>query len=303
MAKAEKQSKKIKRKHDVSDETVKSSKKAELVDTPEKSKKRKTAEEDGEENVEEPVKQVDDEQDGEEKEHEEEQGNQLEDLPSGNALSLPQTGDSLPTKFAELNLSERTMEAIKEMGFETMTEIQQRAIPPLMAGRDVLGAAKTGSGKTLAFVRRILRQSESHKLLTIRPVNSSDRTTSQLEIQAQERHRRSYFVAHEVKGSFYKSRNCADRMIENWHCRSGALLVNCSTSTLKPTVLSWGALIVERKPKSWRRVLTSWSRLVCALILPLIGAPTDYAQAGRLLDHLQNTKGFVFKNLRQLVIE
>lgn len=174
MAKAEKQSKKIKRKHDVSDETVKSSKKAELVDTPEKSKKRKTAEEDGEENVEEQVKQVDDEQDGEEKEHEEEQGNQLEDLPSGNALSLPQTGDSLPTKFTELSLSERTMEAIKEMGFETMTEIQQRAIPPLMAGRDVLGAAKTGSGKTLAFVRRILRQSESHKLLTIRSVNSRD---------------------------------------------------------------------------------------------------------------------------------
>jgi superfamily II DNA/RNA helicase len=44
------------------------------------------------------------------------------------------------------------------MGFDTMTEIQQRAIPPLMAGRDVLGAAKTGSGKTLAFVSAIPRQ-------------------------------------------------------------------------------------------------------------------------------------------------
>lgn len=161
MAKAEKQSKKIKRKHDVSDETVKSSKKAEVIDT-EKTKKRKTAKKDEEEDVEEPVEQVEEEQEeeekGEEKEQEEGQDIQLEDLPSANALSLPQTGETLPTKFTELNLSERTLEAIKEMGFETMTEIQQRAIPPLMAGRDVLGAAKTGSGKTLAFVSAIPRQ-------------------------------------------------------------------------------------------------------------------------------------------------
>lgn len=33
-----------------------------------------------------------------------------------------------------------------------MTEVQARCIPPLMAGRDVMGAAKTGSGKTLAFL-------------------------------------------------------------------------------------------------------------------------------------------------------
>jgi ATP-dependent RNA helicase DDX18/HAS1 len=72
-------------------------------------------------------------------------------LPSLNAVSLPQTGEE-PQKFKDLNLSEKSMKAIEEMGFETMTEIQRRGIPPLMAGRDVLGAAKTGSGKTLAFL-------------------------------------------------------------------------------------------------------------------------------------------------------
>ncbi|KAK0706169.1 ATP-dependent RNA helicase has-1 [Lasiosphaeria miniovina] len=54
--------------------------------------------------------------------------------------------------FAELKLSDKTMQAIGEMGFTKMTEIQRRGIPPLLAGKDVLGAAKTGSGKTLAFL-------------------------------------------------------------------------------------------------------------------------------------------------------
>jgi ATP-dependent RNA helicase DDX18/HAS1 len=65
-------------------------------------------------------------------------------------VSLPTMSD--PQKFSELSLSERTAQAIQEMGFENMTEIQRRAIPPLLAGKDVLGAAKTGSGKTLAFL-------------------------------------------------------------------------------------------------------------------------------------------------------
>ena len=43
-------------------------------------------------------------------------------------------------------------QAIKEMGYTLMTEVQARTIPPLLAGRDVLGAARTGSGKTLAFL-------------------------------------------------------------------------------------------------------------------------------------------------------
>lgn len=73
------------------------------------------------------------------------------DLPTMDDVRLPQTEGELQ-KFTELNLSEKTMKGIQDMGFETMTEIQQRTIPPLLAGRDVLGAAKTGSGKTLSFL-------------------------------------------------------------------------------------------------------------------------------------------------------
>ena len=73
-----------------------------------------------------------------------------DDLPSANGVTLPSM--ATPEQFTDLNLSSKTMQVIEKMGFQKMTEIQQRGIPPLMAGRDVLGAAKTGSGKTLAFL-------------------------------------------------------------------------------------------------------------------------------------------------------
>ena len=52
------------------------------------------------------------------------------DVPSATALSLPSTGSD-PTTFKDLKLSSKTMQAISEMNFENMTEIQSRGIPPL----------------------------------------------------------------------------------------------------------------------------------------------------------------------------
>ena len=54
--------------------------------------------------------------------------------------------------FSTLDLSEPTAKAITDMGFTTMTPVQEKCIPSLLAGKDVLGAARTGSGKTLAFL-------------------------------------------------------------------------------------------------------------------------------------------------------
>ncbi|KAM0450941.1 hypothetical protein ACHAO4_006333 [Trichoderma viride] len=71
-------------------------------------------------------------------------------IPASSAPILSTLAES--DKFEDLKLTEKTMRAIQEMGFTKMTSIQRSAIPPLLAGKDVLGAAKTGSGKTLAFL-------------------------------------------------------------------------------------------------------------------------------------------------------
>ncbi|PIN89066.1 ATP-dependent helicase [Candidatus Pacearchaeota archaeon CG10_big_fil_rev_8_21_14_0_10_32_14] len=54
-------------------------------------------------------------------------------------------------KFTKLNLSENLMRVIKELGFTEPSEIQEKSIPLVLAGKDVLGESATGSGKTLAF--------------------------------------------------------------------------------------------------------------------------------------------------------
>ena len=61
-------------------------------------------------------------------------------------------------KFTEFNLTENVLKGLKESGFEEPTDIQQKAIPPLLEGRSLVGQAKTGSGKTLAFGIPILER-------------------------------------------------------------------------------------------------------------------------------------------------
>src|SRR5947207_160225 len=62
----------------------------------------------------------------------------------------------MTTSFADLGLSEPTLQALRDVGYETPSPIQQQAIPALLEGRDVIGQARTGTGKTAAFGLPIL---------------------------------------------------------------------------------------------------------------------------------------------------
>ncbi|KAK5049472.1 ATP-dependent RNA helicase [Exophiala bonariae] len=171
-------------------------------------------------------------------------------LPTDAEPSLP-GADARPQKFSELNLSEKTMKAIAEMKFETMTEIQQRGIPPLMAGRDVLGAAKTGSGKTLAF---LIPAVEMLSALRFKPRNGTGvvvvSPTRELALQI-------FGVA---------------RDLMQFHSQTFGIVIGGANRSAEAEKLTKGVNL-------------------------LIATP------GRLLDHLQNTKGFIYKNTKALVID
>ena len=60
------------------------------------------------------------------------------------------------TTFSDLGLRDELLTALRELGYEEPTPIQQEAIPPLIEGRDLLGNAATGTGKTAAFALPLL---------------------------------------------------------------------------------------------------------------------------------------------------
>ncbi len=67
---------------------------------------------------------------------------------NGKANFFAKDGDT----FDSLPLSDKTKSALETLKFTRMTQIQSMSIPSLLAGKDLIGAAKTGSGKTLAFL-------------------------------------------------------------------------------------------------------------------------------------------------------
>ncbi len=65
--------------------------------------------------------------------------------------------------FEQLNLIEPILRALENEGYTTPTPIQQRAIPEVLAGKDLLGCAQTGTGKTAAFAIPILQLLEQRR--------------------------------------------------------------------------------------------------------------------------------------------
>ncbi|RMZ55588.1 hypothetical protein APUTEX25_000171 [Auxenochlorella protothecoides] len=153
--------------------------------------------------------------------------------------------------FDSLEVSDQTKKAIVSMGFTYMTEVQARTIPPLLLGKDVLGAAKTGSGKTLAFLIPALELLYRAKFM---PRNGTGvlviSPTRELALQI-------YNVA-------------VDLMMG--HSQTHGLVMGGGNRRAEAERLTKGVSLLVATP-------------------------------GRLLDHLQNTKGFLVRNLACLVID
>jgi ATP-dependent RNA helicase DDX18/HAS1 len=158
---------------------------------------------------------------------------------------------SIPQQFTDLSLSAPTLKSIQTMGFTKLTEVQSRTIPPLLAGKDVLGAAKTGSGKTLAFLIPAIELLYS---LKFKPRNGTGAIvitpTRELALQI-------FGVARELMAN---------------HSQTLGIVIGGANRRQEAEKLMKGVNL-------------------------LIATP------GRLLDHLQNTKGFVFKNLKTLIMD
>jgi ATP-dependent RNA helicase DDX18/HAS1 len=154
-------------------------------------------------------------------------------------------------KFADLNLSEGTSKALHAMGFAQMTQIQAKAIPPLLQGRDLLGAAKTGSGKTLAF---LIPAVELLCRVKFKPRNGTGviiiTPTRELALQI-------YGVADEVM---------------QFHQQTYGMCIGGANRRSEAERLERGINLLVATP-------------------------------GRLLDHMRNSKGFIYKNLLCLTLD
>ncbi len=66
-------------------------------------------------------------------------------------------------KYAELNVSPEIHRAVEAMGFTDMTEVQEKAIPLMLAGHDMIAKAPTGTGKTCAFGIPVIERIDKEK--------------------------------------------------------------------------------------------------------------------------------------------
>ena len=74
--------------------------------------------------------------------------------------------------FQSLGLSEALLKAISKKGYTTPSPIQQKAIPPILEGKDILASAQTGTGKTAGFTLPLLQLLSQGPTLRHRPVRA-----------------------------------------------------------------------------------------------------------------------------------
>ncbi len=113
----------------------------------------------------------------------------------------------MTSSFSNLSLAEPLARAVAEMGYESMTPIQAQAIPVVLTGQDVMGAAQTGTGKTAAFslplLQRLLKHENSSTSPARHPVRAlvllptrelADQVAQQVKLYAKFTHLRSAVV-------------------------------------------------------------------------------------------------------------
>ncbi|HNU60308.1 MAG TPA: DEAD/DEAH box helicase, partial [Aquaticitalea sp.] len=74
--------------------------------------------------------------------------------------------------FSSLGLSDALLKAVSKQGYETPSPIQQKAIPVILEGKDVLASAQTGTGKTAGFTLPILQRLSMGQRLRHRPIRA-----------------------------------------------------------------------------------------------------------------------------------
>ncbi|CAN0291757.1 unnamed protein product [Ectocarpus sp. 6 AP-2014] len=166
---------------------------------------------------------------------------------------LVKTGFFSNVEFSTLPLSSGMLSALAKLNFVMTTKIQAQAIPPLLAGEDMVGAAKTGSGKTLAFLVPVLE------------------------------------CLHKVK----------------WSHRNGTACIIISP-TRELSLQTYGVLrdVIENgNLKQTHGLLIGGANRRAEAERLVKGVNVLVVTPGRLLDHLQNTKGFLFRNMQMLVID
>jgi superfamily II DNA/RNA helicase len=99
--------------------------------------------------------------------------------------------------FRELGLSEKVLQAVEASGYTDPTPIQAQAIPPALAGRDILGIAQTGTGKTAAFTLPMLCRLELGRARARMPRTLILEPTRELAAQVEESFAR-YGVNHKL---------------------------------------------------------------------------------------------------------
>jgi ATP-dependent RNA helicase DeaD len=100
--------------------------------------------------------------------------------------SSPASPATSSTAFTALGVSPALAKVLATLGYEEPTPIQQQAIPPLLAGRDLLGQAATGTGKTAAFALPLLQRVMERKSAAASPAALVLVPTRELAIQVAE---------------------------------------------------------------------------------------------------------------------